>query len=240
LPPRPVVADGAAELERIGVVGGSPRLGRCEGGVIVGIRPTANPREGVFGERVTFVEPICGTASKDPSTATVAVFRDESVLVWDATEPFQGQPPTEVPDERLLWEVQPETLCPETAPVLVGLSGEYDPVAPDAADSAVIRSLVIECAPLVVAPNGLDVGASGSGHQFISQADTFAANGSDTYVSFCESGSVTTQILNHSGFWLDGFVLGCSGLRSPNLAGEPCSADSECQSSACADGTCAP
>jgi hypothetical protein len=101
--------------------------------------------------------------------------------------------------------------------------------------------MTIECAPLVVAANGIDVMAAGSGHQFISQADSFAAAGTDTYRSSCGGGAVTTQIQVSAGFWLDGFVLGCSGLRSPRLGGEPCSGELECQSGAClGQGVCAP
>jgi hypothetical protein len=240
--PRPVVVAGAvAELERVGLEGGSPRLGRCDGGVIIGVRPTANPQEGVFGERVTFVEPICGSVSNEPATASMTLFRDDSILVWEVEEPFEGVPPTEVPDDRLLWVPQPEILCPETAPVLVGLSGEYDPVAPDSPDTAAVRSLVIECAPLVLAPDGVEVGATDSEHVFISQADTYEADGDESYISFCEDGTVTTQLRIHAGYWLDGFALGCSGLRSPRLDGEPCSADADCQSDACApEGACVP
>jgi len=99
--------------------------------------------------------------------------------------------------------------------VLVGVSGEYDPVAPDDAESAAIRSLVIECAPLLLASDGSGVSAAVAGHQRISQADSFAIPGAASYESSCESGSVVTQIHVDSGFWLDGFVLGCSRLRSP-------------------------
>jgi hypothetical protein len=239
---RPVVVDDpASELERVGVDGGDPRLGRCRGGVATGIRPTANPSEEVFGQRITFLEPVCGRVSKDPSTASLTMTRDESLLDWDATGEFLGPPLTEVPDERLIWEVQPPTLCPETAPVLVGLSGDYDPEAPGNPDTSAFRSLVIECAPLLLAPNGIDVGASGSGHVFLARADSFATDGTDFYQSFCEGGTVITQIHVSAGFWLDGFVLGCSSLRSPNLAGEPCAGERDCQSAVCvADGTCAP
>ncbi len=240
--PRPIVVTGlVAELDRVGLDGGSPRQARCEGGVIIGVRPTANPQEGVFGERVTFVEPICATASNEPATSSIALFRDESILVWDESDPFEGVPPTEAPDDRLLWVPQPEILCPEAAPALVGLSGEYDPVAPDATDTAAIRSLVIECAPLVVAADGVEVGAADSDHEFIAQAATYAGEGDESFISFCEDGTVTTQLRIHAGFWLDGFALGCSSLRSPHLGGEPCAADSDCQSDACSSsGACVP
>jgi hypothetical protein len=212
----------AAELERVGVDGGQPRLGACQGGVVIGVRQTANPSEEVFGQRLTFIEPICGkvyadpaTNDADPAAARITVIADDSILNWDATGDFQGLPPTEVPDPRVIWVAQPATLCPETAPVLVGLSGEYDPVAPDVTDTSAIRSLVIECAPLVVATDGVGVGAADSGHQLIVQADSFTANGGATYHSFCAGGSVVTQFQVSAGFWLDGFVLGCSSLHSP-------------------------
>jgi hypothetical protein len=95
----------------------------------------------------------------------------------------------------------------------VGLSGEYDPVAPDVMNTSAIRSLFVECAPLLLAPNGIDVSADAAGHQLISNADAFAVRGAVTYRSSCEGGAVMTQILVHAGFWLDGFVLGCSSLR---------------------------
>jgi hypothetical protein len=242
---RPVVIDGPlVELERVGVDGGQPHLGVCEGGVVIGIRPTANPSEEVFGQRITFIEPICGKVndvSDDGGGAPVTLIADESLLSWAVTGDFQGAPVTEVPDPRLTWVTQPATICPEAAPVLVGLTGQYDPIAPDSTTTAAVRSVVIECAPLVVGPNGVDVVATSSGHQLISQADSFAASGDAAYRSICGGGSVTTQIQISAGFWLDGFVLGCSGLRSPRLAGEPCLAERECQSGACLPaGTCAP
>jgi hypothetical protein len=215
-------------------------LGSCREGLVIGIRSTANPSEEVFGQRITFIEPICAQAFNTPARS-VTLLRNESILAWDETGDFLGVPPTEVPDPRLIWVPQPDTLCPESAPVLVGLSGEYDPIAPDSVDTAAIRSFVIECAPLVVAPNGIDVSAADSGHQLISQADGFAAIGTDVYTAACEGGGVMTTILVHSGFWLDGFVLGCSNLRSPRLAGEPCSEARECQSDVCSpEGACAP
>jgi hypothetical protein len=219
-------------------------LASCEGGVLIGVRPTANPSEEVFGQRIAFLEPICGTASwvaADPAEpARIVLARDDAALTWSDSEPFVGLPNLTVPDERLVWVTQPETLCPEATPVLVGLSGEYDPVAPDAVDTAALRSLVIECAPLVAASNGVDVAASPSGHQFISQADSFAIGGTDNYQSSCPGGGVMTQLLLHAGFWLDGFVIGCSSLRSPHLAGEACAAESECQSGVCTDSSCGP
>jgi len=219
---RPVVAEGSAsDLERVGVDGGQPRLGTCREGVVIGVRPTANPTEATFGQRLTFIEPICGKVYRgpaneaDPSGASITLIPDDSILNWDATGTFQGLPPTQVPDPRVTWVVQPATRCPETAPVLVGLSGEYDPVAPDDTETSAIRSLVIECAPLVVATDGVEVSAADSGHQLILQADSFTASGEVAYHSFCEGGSVVTQIQISAGFWLDGFVLGCSSLRSP-------------------------
>lgn len=240
--PRPVLVDGPAQtLSLIGFEGGEPHLGACERGFVIGVRPTANPSEGVFGQRLTFIEPICGTALADASTGAVLVTRDDAILRWDASGDFRGEPPSEVPDERLTWVTQPETSCPEAAPVLVGLSGEMDPVAPDAVDTVVIRSLVIECAPLVLVSDGVDVAADPTGHQLITRADSFSASGAESYRSSCEGGAVITQLLLHAGFWLDGFVLGCSSLRSPGGSGAPCTEPRECQSGACSeDGACAP
>jgi hypothetical protein len=251
-PPPPVarpvlVASAAAELELVGGVGGQPHLGVCEGGVFIGIRPTANPSEDVFGQRVTLVEPICGTLTlepgtpEDPASRRVRVVADDQILMWPVTDELQGPPPTEVPDPRLLWVPQPPTLCPESAPVLVGLSGEYDPTAPDATDTAAIRSVVIECAPLVVEPDGITVAAAELGRQLIARGDSFAAEGTADYAASCSGGAVTTQILVHAGFWLDGFVLGCSSLASPHLAGEPCANGAECRSGVCGSAaTCEP
>lgn len=240
LTPRPVLVDGPVTLlERVGVDGGGPRLGICEQGIVIGVRPTANPGEDVFGQRLTFVEPICGAAQADAS-GVVQVTRDDARLRWETSGDFEGEPTTEVPDERLIWVQQPETSCPASAPVLVGLSGEYDPVAPDSTDTAAIRSLVIECAPLVIADNGVDVSAGADGHQLISRADSFSASGTDSYRSACEAGAVMTQLQLHAGFWLDGFVLGCSSLRSPRAVGAPCSTDRECSGVCASDGTCAP
>jgi hypothetical protein len=218
--PRPVVATGAAaELERLGIEGGEPRLGVCEGGVMIGVRTTANPSEEVFGQRLTFIEPICGTLAEQVQSAsstaagTIRVTRADAILAWSTSDGFLGVPATVVPDPRLIWIPQPETVCPEATPVVVGLSGEYDPVAPDVPDTAAIRSLFIECAPLTLAPNGTDVVASDSGHLLISNADSFAVAGTSPYRSVCAGGAVTTQVKVHAGFWLDGFVLGCSRLR---------------------------
>jgi hypothetical protein len=205
----------ASELERVGVVGGGPRFGVCAEGVAIGVQPTANPSPEVFGQRLTFIELICGHVSLEPAGLSLAVVRDDSMLTWDTTPPLEGPPSREVPDPRVTWVLQPATLCPEAAPVLVGLSGQYDPVAPDDTSSDAIRSLVIECAPLVVAPNAVDIEAAAAGHQRISQADSFAIPGTASYDSSCEAGSVVTQIHIDSGFWLDGFVLGCARLRSP-------------------------
>jgi hypothetical protein len=208
----------AALLPRLGIEGGDPRLGVCQDGIVIGVRTTANPSAEVFGQRLTFVEPICGKALQRPdpvaeASGTISVIRDDSLVAWSVAEGFFGTPLREVPDPRLIWMLQPETLCPEDTPVAVGLAGEYDPVAPDVVDTAAIRSLFIECAPLTVAPNGVDVVAGATGHQLVSHADSFAVTGTATYRSACEGGAVTTQIQVHAGFWLDGFVLGCSRLR---------------------------
>jgi len=246
--PRPVVVEVPAPLALVGVEGGDPRRGTCQGSIAIGVRPSANPSMDVFGQRLTFIEPICGQATlrpagdaTAPSSASIQLSRDNSLLSWDTTAPFLGLPSSEVPDSRLVWVVQPEALCPDAAPALVGLSGSYDPTAPDSSTTDAIRSLVIECAPLVIAPNGIDVSAAATGHQLISQADSFAAIGTASYRSACEGGSVATQFLIHSGFWLDGFVIGCSALRSPDVAGAPCTDGRECQSGSCApEGACAP
>jgi len=245
---RPVlVAGAAAELERVGGTGGEPHLGICQGGIVIGIRPTANPSEDVFGQRVTSVEPVCGTLTLepgtpgDPASRRVRAVPDAQILIWPVTDVLQGPPPTEVPDPRLIWVAQPPTLCPESAPVLVGLSGEYDPTAPDVSDTAAIRSVVIECAPLVVEPDGIQVSATEFGRQLITRGDSFAAEGTAEYASSCSGGTVITQILVQAGFWLDGFVLGCSSLASPHLAGEPCTDGAECQSGVCGSAaTCEP
>jgi hypothetical protein len=240
-----LVRGSAAELDRIGEEGGQPHLGICEGGVIIGIRPTANPSDEVFGQRVTLVEPVCGTLTLQPGTPEdpadrVRVVADERLLMWPMTDVLQGPPVTEIPDPRLVWVVQPPTLCPESAPVLVGLAGEYDPSAPDSTNTAAIRSVVLECAPLVVGPDGIGVSASELGRQLITRDDSFAAEGAADYASSCAGGTVATQLLVHAGFWLDGFVLGCSSLMSPHLAGEPCSEGAECQSGLCGDAVCEP
>jgi hypothetical protein len=215
--PAAVVVDGApAELPRLGVAGGSPRLGVCQGGFIIGVRTTANPSLEIFGQRLTFVEPICGTALHHTSgdlAGTISVTRDDALVDWSVTDGFLGLPTSIVPDPRLIWVPQPETLCPEDTPAVVGFSGEYDPIAPDVVDTAAIRSLFIECAPLALASNGIDVVADEAGHQLVSHADSFGVSGGSTYRSACEGGAVTTQVLVHAGFWLDGFVLGCSRLR---------------------------
>jgi hypothetical protein len=247
LPPRQIVVDSlVAELDRVGVDEGGPRRGSCAGGIIVGVRPTGNPREEVFGQRFTFIEPICARASHlpaaglaDPAGAIITLLRDDAIVNWDAGD-FLGVPPTEEPDPRVTFVAQPELFCPEAAPVLVGLSGQYDPIAPDSTTTSAFRSLVIECAPLVLGDNGVDVRASDSGHQLISQVVSFPG-GEAAYASSCGGGSVLTAMVVHAGFWLDGFELGCSSLLSPRLAGEPCLAARDCQSGVCAvEGACAP
>lgn len=239
--PRPVLVDGpVATLERIGVDGGGPRRGACEPGIVIGVRPTANPSTEQFGQRLTFVEPICGSARADAESGAIRVTRDDALLRWDTSGEFEGEPITDVPDERLIWVPQPETFCPESAPALVGLSGEYDPIAPDSTTTAAIRSLVIECAPLLVTENGIDVSADAVGHQLISRADSFSTSGEAAYRSACDGGAVITQLQLHAGFWLDGFVLGCALLRSPLAAGAACSGDRECLSACAPEGVCVP
>lgn len=217
-PPRPVDVEPPSPLGLIGFEGGGPRLGTCEEGILIGVRPTANPSTDTFGQRLVFLEPICARASllpgvAGPAAARLTLTRDDALLSWDATEPLLGAPTWEVPDERLVWVPQPETLCPAAAPAVVGFSGAYDPPAEDGSVTASIRSLVLECAPLAIAENGSDVSAAADGHLLISRPDSFAAPGPAQYRSACEGGSVLSQLLIHSGFWLDGFVLGCSALH---------------------------
>lgn len=219
-PPRPVAVEPPASLGLVGFEGGGPRLGTCQGGIVIGVRPTANPSTDTFGQRLVFLEPICARASllptstgTEPTPARLELSRDDALLSWDATEPMLGPPSWEVPDERLIWVPQPETLCPAAAPAVVGFSGAYDPPAEDGSVTASIRSLVLECAPLAVAENGSDVSAAAEGHLLISRPDSFSAPGPAQYRSACEGGSVISQLLVHSGFWLDGFVLGCSALH---------------------------
>lgn len=217
-PPRPVDVEPPTPLGLVGFEGGGPRLGTCQDGILIGIRPTANPSTDTFGQRLVFLEPICARASllassAEPAAALLTVTRDDALLSWDITEPMLGPPSWEVPDERLVWVPQPETLCPAAAPAVVGLSGAYDPPAADGSVTASIRSLTLECAPLAVAENGTDVTAAAEGHLLIARPDSFAAPGPAQYRSACEGGSVLSQLLIHSGFWLDGFVLGCSALR---------------------------
>jgi len=241
--PRPILVDTPTPLALVGIVGGGPRLGTCQGGVVVGVRVTANPSADAFGQRLTFIEPLCASASvlDSPVSPTILVTPDDAIVNWSTSDAFLGVPSTEVPDPRLVWVPQAPALCPDSAPVLVGLSGEYDPVAPDDTETAALRSLVIECAPLVLAENGVDVQVASSGHLLISQADSFSATGSERYQSSCADGSAVSQIQLHSGFWLDGFVLGCSTLRAPQAAGAPCAAGRDCLSGACsAAGSCGP
>ena len=238
---RPIVVDAPSQLDLVGVVGGGPRLGTCQGGVVVGVRATANPSTELFGQRLTFIEPLCASASVsgDAASPTIKLTRNDALVNWSTSDPFLGVPSTEVPDSRLVWVPQPPAFCPDNAPLLVGLSGQYDPVAPDDADSDALRSLVIECAPLTLAANGVDLAVAAAGHLLISQADNFSASGSDTYRSSCAEGNAVTQLLLHSGYWLDGFVLGCSALRAPRLAGEACAEGQDCRSGVCGAGICA-
>lgn len=240
LAPRPVVVDAPSQLDLVGVVGGGPRLGTCQGGIVVGVRATANPSTEQFGGRITFIEPLCASArvSGDPGSPIIELTRDNAIVNWSTSDPFLGVPSTQVPDSRLVWVPQPPAFCPDTAPVLVGLSGQYDPVAPDDTESDALRSLVIECAPLTLAANGVDLAVAAAGHLLISQADNFAASGSDTYRSSCAEGNAVSQILLHSGFWLDGFVLGCSALRAPRAVGEACAGGRDCQSGVCSEQVC--
>jgi hypothetical protein len=237
---RPIVVDAPSQLDLVGTVGGGPRLGTCQGGVVVGVRATANPSTEPFGQRLTFIEPLCASAivTGDPASPTITLTRDAAIVNWSTSDPFLGVPSAEVPDTRLVWVAQPPAFCPDSAPVLVGLSGQYDPIAPDDAASSALRSLVIECAPLALAANGVDLAVATSGHLLISQADNFSASGSDSYRSSCAEGNAVTQLLLHSGFWLDGFVLGCSALRAPRAAGEACAGGRDCRSGVCAGGIC--
>jgi hypothetical protein len=239
--PRPVVVDAPSQLDLVGVVGGGPRLGTCQGGVVVGVRATANPSTEQFGQRLVFIEPLCASArvTGDPTSPIIQLTRNEALVNWSTSDPFLGVPSTDVPDSRLVWVPQPPAFCPDTAPVLVGLSGQYDPVAPDDTASDALRSLVIECAPLTLAANGVDLAVAAAGHLLISQADNFSASGSDTYRSSCAEGNAVTQIQLHSGYWLDGFVLGCSALRAPRAVGEACAGGRDCESGVCgATGSC--
>lgn len=215
-PPRPVDVEPPSPLGLVGFEGGGPRLGTCQDGILIGIRPTANPSTDTFGQRLVFLEPICARATllaTATAPARLELTRDDALLSWDATEPLLGPPTWEVPDERLVWVPQPETLCPAAAPAVVGLSGAYDPPAEDGSATASIRSLVLECAPLAVASDGSEVAAVAEGHLLVSRPDSFSAPGPAQYRSACEGGSVLSQLLVHSGFWLDGFVLGCSQLH---------------------------
>ncbi len=230
----PVQVEPPSPLALVGFEGGGPRLGTCQGGIVMGVRTTANPNTDNFGQRLVFIEPICASAAVlagagPPNAglpgaglpgagARIALTRDDALLSWDAAEPMLGPPSWEVPDERLLWVPQPETLCPAIAPALVGLSGEYEPPAADGSVTAILRSLVLECAPLALAPDTSEVVAQAEGHLLISRPDSFAASGSAQYRSACEGGSVLSQLLLHSGFWLDGFVLGCSTLHGDDAA----------------------
>lgn len=244
---RPVLVEGPpAPLELVGFIGGEPYLGACQGGVVIGVQPTANPEPGVFGERLTFIEPICGALVHHPGSnaggdGVVRVTRADALLDWSSTEPFLGEPPRESPDERVIWQLQPAALCPEAAPVLVGLRGQFNAPVPDTGTTAVFRSLTLECAPLIVADNGIDIVASPSERQLVARVDSFAAAGPAAYQATCEEGRVPTQLLVHAGFWLDGFVLECASLRSPKLEGEPCTSGAECQSTVCTTGgACGP
>ncbi|HET9957122.1 MAG TPA: hypothetical protein VFQ61_21645 [Polyangiaceae bacterium] len=233
---RPILVDAPTQLELVGKVGGGPRLGTCQGGVVVGVRATANPSTETFGQRLAFIEPLCASATV--GGAAITIRRDDALVNWSMSEPFLGVPSLEVPDTRLTWVPQPPAFCPDSAPVLVGLSGQYDPIAPDDTETSALRSLVIECAPLTLAANGVDLAISSSGHLLISQADNFSASGSEAYRSSCPEGAVVTQMQLHSGFWLDGFVLGCSALRAPRAKGEVCGEGRECSSGVCMGGIC--
>jgi hypothetical protein len=218
---RPIVVGAPIELDRVGVAGGSPRLATCRDGVVIGIRPTANPSTGTFGQRYTFIEPICAKLDVTRSTtdartggALITLTEEDSALDWDDTAPFVGLPPTDVPDPRLTWAPQPAVTCPSRL-ALVGLSGTYDPVAPDDTSTAALRSLQIECAPLSLAEDDVTVTATSAGHQIVAEADDFAVAGSAQYHSVCPGGRVITRIEVASGFWLDGFVLGCSSVSQP-------------------------
>jgi hypothetical protein len=239
-PPRPILVDAPTPLDLVGKVGGGPRLGTCQGGIVVGVRATANPSTETFGQRLAFIEPLCASAtvSGDPASPAITIRRDDALVNWSTSEPFLGVPSLEVPDMRLVWVPHPPAFCPDSAPVLVGLSGQYDPIAPDDTETSALRSLVIECAPLALAANGVDLEIAAAGHLLISQADNFSASGSETYRSTCPEGAAVTQMQLHSGFWLDGFVLGCSGLRAPRGVGEVCGEGRECASGVCASQIC--
>jgi hypothetical protein len=66
---------------------------------------------------------------------------------------------------------------------------------------------------LYIDANGIDISVAAEGHQRIAEADDFAAEGSAQHLAACPPDSLVTQIDVDSGFWLDGFMLGCSKLR---------------------------
>jgi len=244
--PRPVVVDvPLVELALVGTGGGEERLGACRDGVLIGLRQVANPNPGQWGERITFVEPICARlydlppVAPDPSGARVTVAQDDTRVVWSAPVVVPAPPDYAAPPEGVVWTPLEPLLCPPSAPVVVGLYGQYD-VAPDDDRTSIFPWMALECAPLSVTRDGIDVVAGAAQEYMIEQTATFPWIGETPYESLCPPGAVATQLRLYSGYWLDGYRLGCATVRRADVVGGPCTLPRECQSGVCGgDGRCA-
>jgi hypothetical protein len=213
---------------------------------LIGLRQVANPNPGQWGERITFVEPLCARLydlppiASDPSGARVAVTQDDTRVVWSAPVVVPAPPDYAAPPAGVVWTPLAPLLCPPSAPVVVGLFGQYD-VAPDDDRTSMFPWMALECAPLAVARDGIDVIAGAAQEYIIEQTATYPWLGPTPYESLCPPGAVATQLRLNSGYWLDGFRLGCNTIRRADVGGASCTQPRECQSEICGgDGRCAP
>jgi hypothetical protein len=99
--------------------------------------------------------------------------------------------------------------------VVVGIFGEYDAVSPEDARTGLFAWMALECAPLVLAADGVAViPAPLEQHEIVvEQTATFPWRGELYYESICPPTTVLTELRVRAGYWLDGVQLGCAALH---------------------------
>jgi hypothetical protein len=227
--PRPVVvAAPPGELVALAgnPTGGQPRTAICTGGVLGGLFFQYFTSVALSPERLSYVWPLCNTL--EPGTTNLLDGEG-----YDATFPdgLEDDPVFTALRDNEAFDV---VTCPIDQYV-VGISGSHDPVGA----SVGIRSLNLECAPLLSNPEQSDVAPGAIG--VASAAGIAPAPGVTPFEQVCPPGTVASQLDLRFGSWLDALGLRCSAVRWPFTAGHACSAGAQCQSGSCdIAGVCAP